>query len=227
MHPSVDELAQRALHLYNDKKSRVLILIGGAPGSGKTTLATEVARRVSKFLGEGQSIALPMDGFHYYRHQLLAMDNPEEAIARRGAPFTFDVERILQYTRRLVNSNEPVLFPSFDHALKDPLEDAIKVDESVKIIFFEGNYLLMNEPVWAELYSLATETWLVKASAAEIRDRLANRHLRAGLVDTLEDGYKRADMNDIPNGEYMLSHLGRVDVNVDTSSVDSRSKQLQ
>jgi hypothetical protein len=39
------------------------------------------------------------------------------------------------------------------------------------------------------------------------RNRLAIRHLEAGIVQTLQEGYERADFNDLPNGEFILTHL--------------------
>jgi pantothenate kinase len=39
------------------------------------------------------------------------------------------------------------------------------------------------------------------------RERLASRHLRAGIETTIDTAIKRADENDIPNGEYIRSHL--------------------
>lgn len=37
-----------------------------------------------------EALVVTMDGYHYYRHQLDKMDDPEHAYARRGAEFTFD-----------------------------------------------------------------------------------------------------------------------------------------
>lgn len=39
------------------------------------------------------------------------------------------------------------------------------------------------------------------------RERLASRHLRAGIETTIDTAIKRVDENDIPNGEYIRSHL--------------------
>jgi pantothenate kinase len=39
------------------------------------------------------------------------------------------------------------------------------------------------------------------------RERLASRHLRAGIETTIEAAIKRAEENDIPNGDYIRSLL--------------------
>lgn len=60
--------------------------LAGPPGAGKSTLASEVARRVNKLWPQKASsldsqvkppdvaTVLPMDGFHLYRSQLDAME---------------------------------------------------------------------------------------------------------------------------------------------------------
>lgn len=57
--------------------------IAGSPGAGKSTVAKEVAVRLNalwleKKQGEKDdgeiAVAVPMDGFHLYRHQLDAME---------------------------------------------------------------------------------------------------------------------------------------------------------
>lgn len=63
-----------------------MVGLAGPPGAGKTTLASEVVRRINKIWPQKASsfdsqvkppnvaIVLPMDGFHLYRSQLDAME---------------------------------------------------------------------------------------------------------------------------------------------------------
>ena len=46
-------------------------------------------------------VVVPMDGFHYYRRQLDAFEDPAAAHARRGAPWTFDAEAFVACVRRV------------------------------------------------------------------------------------------------------------------------------
>lgn len=76
-----------------------------------------------------------MDGYHLYRKDL-----DEEGMKRRGATFTFDSKKFKLDLEKLKSSGEGS-FPSFDHALKDPIEDAIQIKKEDKIIIVEGLYL--------------------------------------------------------------------------------------
>uniref|UniRef100_M1BP58 ATP binding protein n=1 Tax=Solanum tuberosum TaxID=4113 RepID=M1BP58_SOLTU len=63
-----------------------IVGLAGPPGAGKSTVASEVAKRVNKIWPQKSpsfdsqveppevAIVLPMDGFHLYRHQLDAME---------------------------------------------------------------------------------------------------------------------------------------------------------
>ena len=74
------------------------------------------------------SIVIPMDGYHLYRKHL-----DENGTKYRGAPYTFDLhkfkEKILEVKEK---KTFPIFFPSFDHALKDPIENDIKLTQDIK-----------------------------------------------------------------------------------------------
>lgn len=80
-----------------------------------------------------------MDGYHIYRKDL-----NEEGMKRRGAPFTFDFVRLRKDLIKLRETGEGV-FPAFDHAVKDPEENAIIVTKNDKVIIIEGLYLFLKE----------------------------------------------------------------------------------
>jgi pantothenate kinase len=88
-----------------------LIGICGIPGSGKSHFAQKLQQLLD------HSIIVPMDGFHLYRKDLTP-----EGMRFRGAAFTFDLQQFKAKIEQLsARTTYPMLFPSFDHALKDPL----------------------------------------------------------------------------------------------------------
>ena len=72
------------------------------------------------------------------------MDNPEEAKLRRGAHWTFDAHAFLSAIHRLrLNSDDTIHLPSYDHNIRDPVQNDIHVNKHSQIIIIEGNYLLI------------------------------------------------------------------------------------
>lgn len=187
---------------------QVVIGVAGIPGSGKTTLSQTVSQKIGP-----QATFVPIDGFHLTRAALSAMPDPEEAHARRGAAFTFDAGKYLNLVRELRApiSSHTVWAPSFDHAVKDPKERDIAVRPEHKIVVMEGNYVALDQDVWRDAAKLFDELWFVEVDFQVARKRLAERHLRAGIVNTIEEGDKRAVKNDLVNGEEIVKHLLKVD----------------
>lgn len=74
--------------------------------------------------------AVCRDGYHYYKHELDAMADPAALHARRGAHWTFNAERFVKdlTQARALGAGR---FPSFDHHVGDPLEDAIEVSRMI------------------------------------------------------------------------------------------------
>lgn len=56
--------------------------------------------------------------------------------------------------------------------------------------------------------------WFVDVPPEVVRDRLATRHLAAGIETTYEAAAQRAETNDIPNGEMIRSLLITPDVTI-------------
>ena len=81
-----------------------------------------------------------------------------------------------------------------------------------RILVFEGNYLSLSEPEeWAGIPFLFDERWFVEVDEELAKQRLAKRHFQAKMLMTLEDGLKRAEGNDIPNGRFLVEHRVEVD----------------
>ncbi|KAI1395332.1 phosphoribulokinase/uridine kinase [Hypoxylon fuscum] len=219
----VDKAWDKFQQLPEDR--RLLIAIAGIPGSGKTTLSQIVtaalnARHASLHpeVPEAVPVAVfvPMDGYHLTRAQLSAMPDPALAHARRGAEFTFDGASFLELVKslRAVPSTplppEPVYAPSFDHAVKDPKPDDIAILPAHRVVVFEGNYVCLDKEPWRSAAALMDERWFVEVGFETARERLVRRHVKAGIARDEEEARRRADENDLVNGEQILRQ--RVDV---------------
>ncbi|KAI1763811.1 phosphoribulokinase/uridine kinase [Hypoxylon sp. FL1150] len=209
--------------------SRLLVAIGGIPGSGKTTLSQIVtaalnARHASLHpeIPEAVPVAVfvPMDGYHLTRAQLSAMPDPALAHARRGAEFTFDGASFLRLVRSLratpapPSPLQPIYAPSFDHAVKDPKADDIAILPGHRIVVFEGNYVCLDRAPWREAAALMDERWFVSVDEETARRRLIKRHVKAGIARDEVEARKRADENDLENGRQIVGQRVGVDEEV-------------
>jgi len=218
MEEQVEALVQKTWAKYQTlpQNQRLLIAVSGIPGSGKTTLAKSVTNLInglSSSTPPGDSAIasfIPMDGYHYSRAHLSSMSDPQNAHARRGAEFTFDGASYLTLVQKLRTPISPssttIYAPSFDHALKDPVESDISIPPSSRILIFEGLYLSLDKSPWKEAARLMDELWFVEVDFEIAGARLAKRHVRAGLVENEEAGWRRARENDLVNGQQIVDN---------------------
>ncbi|KAJ9226332.1 hypothetical protein DTO027B5_2887 [Paecilomyces variotii] len=202
--------------LSTPQNARLMIAISGIPGSGKTSLARAMAERINQLYKNEHpelppiALAVPMDGYHLTRAQLAQMPDPEFAAARRGAAFTFDPEKFLKLVKSLreeVTPETPTVYaPSFDHAVKDPVEDDIAIPPTSRVIFFEGNYLSLDKEPWNTAAKLMDELWFVEVDFETARKRLIRRHVAAGIAKDEADADKRARENDLVNGREIVDN---------------------
>jgi pantothenate kinase len=151
---------------------RWLLGISGAPGAGKSTLASFLAER----LGD-RAAHVPMDGFHLADVELAR----QGILDRKGAPETFDVLGYAALLERLrTRPAETVYAPGFDRELEQPLAGAICVPPSVDVVVTEGNYLLLDTPGWREVRERLDEVWHVCCDESLRVERLVARHVRFG-----------------------------------------------
>ncbi|KAG4029528.1 hypothetical protein MFRU_015g00690 [Monilinia fructicola] len=193
--------------------ARYLIAVSGIPGSGKTTLAATITKRLNALQTNHSNktslppIAgfIPMDGYHLTRAQLSAMPDPAHAHARRGAAFTFDGSSFLSLIQKIREPITPstitIHAPSFDHALKDPKENDIPIEPTTKILVFEGNYLSLDKEPWRSAAKLMDQLWFVEVDFEVAKRRLIPRHVKAGIAKDETEAEKRVVENDLVNGE--------------------------
>jgi len=142
------------------------------------------------------------------------MPDPTHAHDRRGAEFTFDGQSFLHLVQEiripLTPTSNPLYAPSFDHALKDPVENDIPILPTSRIILFEGNYLSLDKEPWREAAGLMDELWFVDVDFEVAGARLVPRHLKAGIAKDEESAWKRVRENDLVNGREIVE--GRLEV---------------
>lgn len=149
-------------------------------------------------------MVLGMDGFHLTKARLAEMDNPEEALARRGAPWTFDPDGLIAKLRELKSQTgrASVGWPGFEHEIGDPVPDALIVPPLCPLILVEGIYTLYRRDRWADLDEFFDETWFLDTSLETSMQRLYRRHQKAwGMNET--EARKQADGNDRLNCEHI------------------------
>ena len=180
------------IHALRETRSRIVVAIAGAPASGKSTLAAEVARRLT-----GQKCAcvvVPMDGFHLDNLILDALG----IRAKKGAPDTFDVGGFFRIIKA-IKDKAHVYAPSFDRSRDLSLAAAISVPADCPVVIVEGNYLMFDADGWRDLAPLWDVTVRLDVPMPELRARLIQRWL--SLNHSPSVATRRAEGNDIPNAQ--------------------------
>jgi len=168
--PFDESLVQRARALM--RAGRAVLGICGAPGAGKSTLAA----RLSAEIGD-DAVVVPMDGFHLHDDELAALALSE----RKGAPETFDVAGYTALLRRIrTETGHTVYAPAFDRARELAVAAAIAVRPDHRLVVTEGNYLLYDDPGWADVRRLLDEAWFVEQAEDTRVERLVERHVTHG-----------------------------------------------
>lgn len=136
------------------------------------------------------------------------MPDPDSAHARRGAAFTFDGDSFLALVKKLREpicpETQTIYAPSFDHAIKDPIENDIAIAPSVRVVVFEGNYCTLDKEPWKDAAEMMDELWFVDVDFDVARKRLIHRHVQAGIAKNEEEAARRADENDLLNGREIV-----------------------
>lgn len=109
-----------------------------------------------------------------------------------------------------------IFIPGFNHALKDPTPDQYCISRFTRIVILEGLYLLYDQENWSQIYETLANTGALLVYKIDIdygvtEERVAKRHLKSGLVTTLQEGEEKFRSNDLLNAKDIDRHLIKVD----------------
>lgn len=179
-------LVESWTRLQAGRGGRLVVLLAAPPGTGKTTLALFLAALAKQIPGAPRVQALGMDGFHYPNsylesHVIVEDGETKPLKARKGAPFTFDVDALAAALAD-VRGGDPVPWPAYSRRLHDVVPAAVDITGDILVV--EGNYLLLDAPRWRELSHLADQTVFLSAPADMLEERLVGRKVAGGMSKT-------------------------------------------
>ncbi|RLJ59170.1 pantothenate kinase [Litoreibacter meonggei] len=173
-------------------QNRRLIAVAGAPASGKSTLAEQLAETLPN------AAVVPMDGFHLDNEVLIKRD----LLARKGAPQTFDAKGFVALVKAL---REPlaISYPTFDRSNDCVVPDGGRVEADCQTVIVEGNYLLLNTAPWDQLREFWSLSIFLDVPFNVLRERLLQRWHDHGYSEA--EALTKAESNDLPNARVVLN----------------------
>lgn len=185
-------------------EGRLLVGIVGAPGSGKTSAATNLVGRLGPDL---PAVRVPMDGFHLADVAL----QERGLLDRKGAIETFDAHGYLALLHRIrTETDHDVLAPSFERELEQPIAGAITVAPEHRVVVTEGNYLLDEDDPWPLVRASLDLVVFVELDRDRRRSRLVDRHVKYGKERLAAQAW--VDDVDEPNALRVIARRDVADV---------------
>jgi pantothenate kinase len=187
--------------------------VAGSPGVGKSTFVAELAAE-AELLESGSTVVVGMDAWHLAHSALTS----HGTVGRKGAPETFDPLGYLVALRRLraQTTSDPIVWlPEFRREIEDSVAQAVEIHGDHRLILTEGNYLLLDMPVWADVREELDECWFLELDEEVRLARLAARHAAFGRSP--DEAENRARVVDQANADLVAPSAARADLIVTMS----------
>ena len=202
MSAQISALLEQVLHSPR-RQARRMVAMSGPLASGKPTLA---AGLVAALRGAGvHSQLVPMDGFPPDNRIL----TDRGILDRKGSPPSFDAIGLLRLVQVLGASQE-LYYPIFDRDRDLSVAGAGHIVPECDTIVIEGNYLLMDAPIWRDMARYWDLSIHLSCAEAELEARLIQRWVDYGLAP--EAARIRTYSNDLPNARLVGQTALRADV---------------
>jgi pantothenate kinase len=169
---SVAELAEQVRALAGARAGRTMLGLVGAPGAGKSTLASALTERLAD-LG---AVVVPFDGFHLANATLARLGLQ----GRKGALETFDLDGYAHLLERLRAARATVYAPAYDRSIEESIAGAVAVPGGCRLVITEGNYLLADHPAARRARQTLDAVWFLDLDDRTRTERLVRRHVMFG-----------------------------------------------
>ena len=194
-------------------RPRLLTAIIGAPGSGKSSLAAILAELINEMSSSEIAIVVGLDGWHYpneYLDSHFFIQGEEKFSLRKikGAPESFDAITAINCLKHIKQGGE-VTYPIYSRTLHNPIPNAGQMLPQHKIILCEGNYWLLNEPVWRDGIPLFDMRILIQIEPSSLIPALRSRHFNGGKS---QEEVERQIEVDLQNGQRIIHNSAAVDI---------------
>lgn len=184
---------------------RTVIGIAGGPGTGKSTIATELVQALGPV-----AAYVPMDGFHMVHSKLIELGT----VADKGAPHTFEGEAFAAFISTLRTASGPVSGPGYSRAIEDVVQNAFIIAAESRILVAEGNYLLLQDPPWHGVRPQLDLAVFITVPREKVRARLTRRHAEHGLFSE-ERNRQHIERVDLANYDLVQRSRPRADIAID------------
>lgn len=216
-----DRLSETALHIYENREARPVVLISGPSGSGKTTTAIRIGRLL-RDNGCGVHV-ISMDNY------FLPMEENEKARDEDGkidfeSPYRLDIKLFSSHLEKLFGCEE-IEVPSFDFALQKRKKGLTLKRKSGDIVILEGIHAL-NPLVTGDSDAYTTRVYVSVRTRLSDGDKLLHpskiRLMRRLMRDKLYRGRTLSEtfefFKSVERGEnlYIMPFKNRAAFDIDT-----------